>query len=130
VNLGDYGLAKAFELAGLSGLTHTGAVAGTPYYMPRQQVINFKYVQSAVDVWAMAATLYHLLTGTVPREFGPGQDPWWVVLTKPAVPIRQRNRGIPERLAKVIDHALQDIPQIGFQTVREFQQALEREGGW
>jgi eukaryotic-like serine/threonine-protein kinase len=40
VKIADFGLAKAFDLAGLSGQTATGAAAGTPYFMPRQQVIN------------------------------------------------------------------------------------------
>ena len=33
--VGDFGLAKAFDLAGLSGHTFTVDVAGTPFYMPR-----------------------------------------------------------------------------------------------
>jgi len=40
--VGDYGLAKAFDLAGLSGQTATGTAAGKPFFMPRQQVVNFK----------------------------------------------------------------------------------------
>ena len=32
----DFGLAKAFEIAGLSGHTRAGQVAGTPVFMPRQ----------------------------------------------------------------------------------------------
>jgi eukaryotic-like serine/threonine-protein kinase len=47
--VGDYGLAKAFDLAGLSGQTLTGSKAGTPAFMPRQQVLNFKYAQPEVD---------------------------------------------------------------------------------
>jgi hypothetical protein len=35
--LGDYGLAKAFDMAGLSGHTFTGEVAGTPQFMPRRR---------------------------------------------------------------------------------------------
>jgi serine/threonine protein kinase len=125
VKVGDFGLAKAFDLAGLSGLTRSGAIMGTPAYMPRQLAINFKYAQPAVDVWAMAASLYHLLTGTVPRDFAPGRDPWLVVLQSQAVPIRQRRATIPKRLAEVIDHALEDQPEIGFKTVATFKQALE-----
>lgn len=125
VKIGDFGLAKAFDLAGLSGLTRTGAIMGTPAYMPRQLAVNFKYAQPAVDVWAMAASLYHLLTGTVPRNFAPGRDPWLVVLQSQAVPIRQQRATIPRRLAEVIDHALQDQPEIGFQSALEFKQALE-----
>ena len=72
VKIGDFGLAKAFDLAGLSGQTATGSAAGTPYFMPRQQVVNFKYAKPEVDVWAMAATLYFMLTGSVPRQLRAG----------------------------------------------------------
>jgi serine/threonine protein kinase len=61
--VGDYGLAKAFDAAGLSGQTRTGSMAGTPHFMPRQQVVNFKYARPEVDVWAMAASLYNILAG-------------------------------------------------------------------
>ncbi|MGH2508405.1 MAG: serine/threonine-protein kinase [Ktedonobacteraceae bacterium] len=125
VKVGDFGIAKAFELAGLSGMTRTGEVIGTACYMPRQSVINFRYVRPAVDVWAMAASLYELLTGTVPRDFPQGDDPFLVVLRNKAVPIRQRNPNIPDRLAEVIDRALRDQPEVGFQTALEFRQELE-----
>jgi serine/threonine-protein kinase len=123
--IGDFRLAKAFDLAGLSGRTRTGATAGTPAFMPRQQVIKFKYVKPDVDVWAAAASLYCMLTSAVPRNFTKGQDPWQVVLDTSAVPIRERDSKIPARLAKVIDLALVDKPQIHFNTAAEFQQALE-----
>ncbi|MFO0926101.1 MAG: serine/threonine-protein kinase [Gemmataceae bacterium] len=123
--IGDYGLAKAFDLAGLSGQTATGAAAGTPSFMPRQQLVNFKYARPEVDVWAAAATFYYLLTGRTPREFPKGQDPWQIVLREPAVPIRQRLPAIPERLAAVIDEALIDQPEIRIQTVADLRRALE-----
>jgi serine/threonine protein kinase len=125
VKLGDYGLAKAFDAAGLSGQTSTGAISGTPGFMPRQQVINFKKVRPEVDVWAMAASLYQVLTGTFPRDFPKGRDPWMQVLQTDAVPIRKRNAAIPKRLAQVVDHALVDQPEIGFKTALAFKQALE-----
>ncbi|MCY7275750.1 MAG: serine/threonine-protein kinase [Phormidesmis sp. CAN_BIN44] len=121
--IGDYGLAKAFDLSGLSGLTRSGTLAGTPYFMPRQQVINFKYAQPEVDLWATAATLYSMLTGTYPREFNRG-DPYLVVLQTNAVPIRQRNASIPKRLAEVIDLALVDKPKICFQSAAALKQEL------
>ncbi len=125
VKVSDFGIAKAFELAGLSGMTRTGDVRGKAFYMPRQSVIDFKYARPAVDVWAMAATLYELLTGTVPRDFPQGCEPFLVVLNHDVVPIRQRNSTIPKPLAEVIDHALRDQPEIGFRTALEFKQALE-----
>jgi len=47
---GSARLAKSFMTAGLSGLTATGTAAGTPSFMPRQQVANFKYAKPEVDV--------------------------------------------------------------------------------
>jgi len=123
VKIGDYGLAKAFDLAGLSGQTMSGSKAGTPVFMPRQQVINFKYAKPEVDVWAAAASFYNMLTGTYPRNF-VGADPLVAVLQTSAIPIRQREASIPQRLAEVIDLALVDNPEIPFKTAAEFKQRL------
>jgi serine/threonine-protein kinase len=73
----------------------------------------------------MAASLYNMLTGAVPRNFPPGKDPWAIVIREAPVPIRQRNRAIPEKLAKVIDAALIDNPSITFKTAAELKRALE-----
>jgi serine/threonine-protein kinase len=122
----DFGLAKAFDTAGLSGQTRTGTAAGTPYFMPRQQVINFKFAKPEVDVWAIAASLYFMLTGAVPRDFQRGKDPWQAVLQTDPVPIRKRRASIPQKLAEVIDQALVDKPKIHFKTAAELKGALER----
>jgi serine/threonine protein kinase len=120
----DFGLAKAFDQAGLSGLTRTGAAAGKPWYMPRQQVVNFRHVTAAVDVWALAACLYEMLTGRRPRPFPPRKDPWQVVLQTPATPVREVVRDLPHGLADVLDHALQERPAIGFQDAAALADAL------
>ena len=124
--VGDYGLSRAFDQAGLAGPTMTGTIGGTPLYMPRQQLINFKHAKPEVDVWAAAASLYMLLTGTSPREFSAKPDPFLVVLQTDAVPIRKRNGSIPKRLAEVIDLALVDNPEITFKTAKAFKHALEK----
>ena len=123
--IGDYGLAKAFDLAGLGGLTRTGTKAGSPWFMPRQQALNFKYVKPEVDVWAIAATLYYLLTSWVPRDFPMDWDPWRVVYKNDPVPIGRRGSPIPKRLAEVIDQALVEEPEIYFKTAAELKRALE-----
>jgi serine/threonine protein kinase len=122
VKIGDYGLSKAFDMAGLFGQTLTGTKMGTPVFMPRQQVLNFKDELPEIDIWATAACLYNMLTGYFPRNFTG--DPWLSVLQNSPVPILQRHHGIPQKLAKVIDLALQEKPQIYFQTAAEFKQAL------
>ena len=121
----DFGLAKAFDAAGLSGHTTSGAVGGTVCFMPRQQVLSYLFSRPEVDVWAMSASLYFMLTGTPPRDFPGGEDPFRVVLQRQPVPIRERNSSIPGPLAKVIDQALIDQPEIHFKTAADLKRALE-----
>jgi serine/threonine protein kinase len=101
-----------------------GGAAAYAGYMPKQQ-LNFKYSKPEVDVWAMIASLYNMLTGKVPRVFPKGRDPFLVVLQDAAVPIRERDSKIPTKLAKVIDEALVDNPNLTFKTTADFKRALE-----
>jgi eukaryotic-like serine/threonine-protein kinase len=116
--IADVGLGKAFETAGLSGLTLTGHASGKPIFMPRQQVVDYKFATPEVDVWAAAATLYFLLTGYYPRDFPPRCDPWKVVLSDAPIPIRERDAQVPALLAEVIDRALRDQPGLHYQSAR------------
>ncbi|MBS2012514.1 MAG: protein kinase [Deltaproteobacteria bacterium] len=108
VKIGDFGIAKSFQQAGLSGLTMTGSFAGTYDFMPREQLIDFKRTRPVSDVWSMAATYYFLATGALPREVAIGQDPIGAILTVPITPIRTRAQRIPVALAVVLDRALSD----------------------
>ncbi|MEU0068292.1 FHA domain-containing serine/threonine-protein kinase [Streptomyces sp. NPDC006332] len=124
VKLADFGLAKAFDRAGLSGLTRTGAVGGSVAFMPRAQIVNYKFARPEVDVWATAASLYWMLTGHAPRDFPVGSDPVAVVLREPPVPIRERLSSIPPRPAAVIDAMLVDSPRLPGTSAEEFKHAL------
>ncbi|WP_225653845.1 protein kinase domain-containing protein [Streptomyces pseudogriseolus] len=108
VKIADFGLAKAFERAGLSGHTVTGALGGSFAFMPRAQIVNYKYAGPPVDVWAAAACLYFALTGATPRDFPAGAEPADVVLRHPVVPVRRRSDAVPRRLAGLVDGVLTD----------------------
>ena len=60
----DLGLAKRIDEA--SHLTAARQGFGTTAYMPYEQAINAKYADGRSDIYALGATLYHLLTGQVP----------------------------------------------------------------
>jgi serine/threonine protein kinase len=126
VKVSDFGLAKNFEQAGLSGLTLTGNFGGTLYYMPREQIVNFKRVKPVSDVWSIAATFYIMLTGWLPRDFPKDKDPLAVVLDGGVIPIRKRNGNIPKPLAAVIDRALEIKPKSRFQDAKEMREALAK----
>ena len=110
----DFGLAKNFQKAGFSGMSITGHYAGTPVFMPPEQIVNFKYVKPVSDVWGFAATLYHLLTGKFPYRFDPKRDHIAIILNENPVAISQRLPGIEKTLASVIDKALARNPKSRF----------------
>jgi serine/threonine-protein kinase len=124
--IGDFGMAKNFNIAGFSGMTVTGSYGGTPPFMPREQVINFKYVKPVTDVWALGATFYNLLTGFYPLDFGRGQDHIKVILNGKPTPIRRRRSDIPTGLAFVIDRSLKVKIQDRYQDAGEMLAALRK----
>jgi eukaryotic-like serine/threonine-protein kinase len=105
--IADFGLAKNFQIAGLSGFTVTGMKAGDYHFMSPDQLKNFKYAKPPVDVYSMGATFYKMLTGLMPMNFPEKTDPLLVVKEHPVIPIRKRTRDIPPKLAEVIDKSLQ-----------------------
>lgn len=124
VKVADFGLAKAFELAGLSGHTSSGTLLGTPSFCPRQQMINARDVGPEVDVWATAACLYYLLTRSYVRHHPAGDDVLTTIMQQPVVPIRRRRPDLPEALADLIDHALVEEPAVPAWSAAEFRDAL------
>ena len=110
IKLTDFGLAKAFDLAGASGGTVDGVFYGSYRYMSRRQLLNYRYSKPDVDVFAMAAIFYQMLTGQYIRNFEPEDniEPQLAVLKRNLVPIMKRNALIPVDLAKVIDGILQE----------------------
>jgi eukaryotic-like serine/threonine-protein kinase len=124
--IADFGLAKCFTLAGLSGMTMTGGYSGSYPFMPREQVINFKYSKPVTDIWSLGATLYNLLTDEFPRDFSPNNDPLEIILHGSIIPIRSRDTSIPKEIAEVIDCAVQNKTTERYQNAGEMLSALRR----
>jgi len=104
----DFGVAKNFERAGLSGLTLTGVATGTIEFMSPEQLADSKYSGPEVDLYAMAGVLYFALTGQLMYDLPPGAAPselLQAVLDRKTVPLRRRRAEVPEELDRLIDRA-------------------------
>ena len=62
--LADLGLAK--RLSGDDGLTADNQRVGTLAYMPPEQIANAGLADGRSDLFALAATMFHMVTGRVP----------------------------------------------------------------
>lgn len=100
--LGDFGL--ALQVAE-SELTLTGEVLGTFDYMAPEQRAAATAVDARADQFALAATLYHALTGEVPR--------------------RIRESRLPAAWRRPLLKALEEDPTARFADLRGFRAALE-----
>lgn len=124
--LADLGLAK--RLNDDAHLTSISQGVGTSYYMSYEQSLNANLVDGRSDIFALGATLYHLLTGEVPF---PGATHEEIVRGKEDethCPLRQRNPEVPAVLADIITRTLARDPRNRFQSVDEFAAALEGTG--
>jgi serine/threonine-protein kinase len=122
--LGDMGLAKRTDEP--SHLTAARQGFGTTAYMPYEQAINAKYADGRSDIYALGATLYHLLTGQVPF---PGENHLEVVEKKNQGyyrPASALGLGIPPGLDLILAKMLARQPRDRYQTASELIIDLER----
>ncbi len=103
--LTDFGVAHLAE----SDLTRTGDIVGTLAYMAPEQAEGER-ITDAVDVYALALTLYEGWTGSNPvKARGPAATARNLGRSLPR--LRSRRRDLPERLCQAIDAALDPRPE-------------------
>lgn len=130
VKVTDFGLARNCRAAGLSRLTRPGEVLGSLPYMPPEQVLDCAHADARADLFSLAATMYHLLTGQFIYDFRPRQqDPMITVIEDDVVPIERRGVSVPRTVAQVIERALRKEMNERYQSAAEMRNALGG-GGW
>ena len=82
----------------------TGAVLGTPDFMPPEQRKDASLVDARSDLWSLAATVYQMVTGRTPKII--------------------RFKDVPESLQDVLGKALEDEKNLRYQSARELRDAI------
>jgi len=122
--LADLGLAK--KLDDENQLTAARQGFGTPFYMPYEQSINAKQADGRSDIYALGATLYHLLTGEVPF---PGQNALEIAERKSLgrfKPASAMNPAVPALLDRILSRMMACKPADRYQTASDLIVDLER----
>lgn len=124
--LADLGLAK--RLNDTSQLTAIHQGVGTTYYMPYEQAVNANLVDGRSDLFALGATLYHLLSGEVPFHGTTHDD----VIREKAHgqfrPLRSVAPGVPVELAELIESLLACDPRARVQHAGSLADSLTATG--
>ncbi|OGV50285.1 MAG: hypothetical protein A2017_06770 [Lentisphaerae bacterium GWF2_44_16] len=63
----DMGISKTVSEEGAQ-MTMAGTIIGTPHYMSPEQGMGEKDIDCRSDIYSLGATLYHMVTGTVPYD--------------------------------------------------------------
>jgi urea transport system substrate-binding protein len=127
VKVADFGLAKQ-TLESARGVTRTGEVLGTPYYMSPEQC-NAEPVDHRGDLYSLGATYYTMLTGAAPyQERGSAVQVMFAHCHADPPDPRRVNPSVPEACAAVVARAMAKKPADRYQSAREMLQDLEAIG--
>jgi serine/threonine-protein kinase len=124
----DFGLAKRFDLRVDRSLTPSGALVGTPGYMPPEQAggsLRRGPLGPASDVYSLGAILYHMLTGRPPFQAASVVETLMLVLEQDPVPPRVLNPRVSSDLEMITLRCLQKQPEFRYKSAAELAQDLE-----
>jgi eukaryotic-like serine/threonine-protein kinase len=125
IKLLDFGISKVLdpEEDDLEQTTED-SVLGTPYYMPPEQIRNPATIDARADVWALAVTLFHLLTGKHPFPAKTAREVTAAIFTDPPLSLRDLRSDAPQGLAEAIVGALAKRPEQRTASIAAFAEEL------
>ena len=124
----DFGLAK--QVSGLSHLTLSGQVMGTPSYMaPEQAAGRVDQVGPSSDIYALGALFYCLATGRPPFQAATPVETLKQVLEQEPVSPRQLNASVGRDLETICLKCLQKEPARRYESALALAEATSG-GSW
>jgi serine/threonine protein kinase len=121
----DFGLAKA--LRGDSSLSVTGAVMGTPAYMPPEQAQGkLELIDHQSDVYSLGATMYAILSRKTPFQAETAMDILMKVCNEEPIPPRKHNAEIPADIETIILKAMQKKKEDRYGSAQDLADDLKR----
>ncbi|HEX4421750.1 MAG TPA: serine/threonine-protein kinase [Kofleriaceae bacterium] len=105
--------------------TRAGIVYGTPGFMAPEQLRGVP-VTEGCDVYALGATLYHLLSRKPPHYAKTADEMMKAAVAAPPTPIHKLVDGVPPDLSTIVDKALAHDPKVRYQNARALAEDLQR----
>ncbi|MCI0682421.1 MAG: bifunctional serine/threonine-protein kinase/formylglycine-generating enzyme family protein [Gemmataceae bacterium] len=123
--ISDFGLAQRID--GGPGLTLSGVRLGTPSYMaPEQALGKADAVGPAVDIYALGAILYEMLTGRPPFKAETAAETERQLIAGEPAPPSRLNAKVPRDLETICLKCLHKDPQRRYPTAAALAEDLDR----
>ncbi|MRG94056.1 serine/threonine-protein kinase [Polyangium spumosum] len=120
----DFGLAREVSDR---GQTQTGAVIGTPAYMPPEQAKgDVRAMDRRSDVYSLGATLYDVLAGRPPFVADHAWNLLMAVAYEEAPLLGAVKRGVPAELETIVMKCLEREPSRRYDSARALAEDLQR----
>ncbi len=124
VKVMDFGIARALQ-SGVTSMTQTGMVVGTPQYLSPEQALG-KSVDARSDLYSVGCMLFELLSGQLPFD---GDSAFSIaykhVQETPPAP-STLNRAVTPEIDALVERALRKDPAHRFPTAEAMREELER----
>ncbi|MGK5498553.1 protein kinase domain-containing protein [Streptomyces sp. URMC 125] len=124
VKVMDFGIARAMQ-SGVTSMTQTGMVVGTPQYLSPEQALG-RGVDARSDLYSVGIMLFELLTGRLPFDAdSPLAIAYAHVQEEPPAP-SSINRSLSPAVDALVARALRKNPNERFPTAEAMRQECER----
>ena len=123
----DFGLAKT-QSADASGTNSSTSIFGYSWrYSPLEQIQD-QGTTPRSDIYALGATLYHLLTGVKPQDALARAGALANSKSDPLKPANEVHRAVGPEIAAILSRAMALSPEDRYASANEFRGALSRVG--
>jgi len=124
VKLADMGLAR--ETSDIQAAKHEqGKAFGTPYYIAPEQIRGEVNIDGRADIYALGATLFHMVTGRVPFEADSPSDVMRKHLKETLTPPDHINISLSAGISEVIEVMMAKKKEDRYDTMEELLNDLQ-----
>lgn len=123
----DFGLAKTQTADPASDVSCTSVFGYTPRYAPLEQIQDLGTSPQS-DIYALGATLYHLLTGVKPPDALARATALVSARPNPLKPADEIVEAVGVELAAILTRAMAQNPDDRYATAADFREALRQLG--